>query len=188
MNMVQPVAQASRPMLGVFVGGFIAATLDIIYACVRNAGFGRSPTWVLQSVASGWQGNAAFDGGLASAALGLGSHYFILLAAAFIYLLASSWVPAMRTRAVTFGAAFGVLLYLFMNFVVLPLSAFPFNLSYPALRLVEGFASHALFVGIPIAASIRRFAGPALASDKALGFWVMRCLEHVATLPPKRRK
>jgi len=54
--------------------------------------------------------------------------------------------------------------YLFMNFVVLPLSAFPFKLSYPAMRLIEGFASHALFVGIPIALSIRRFAGPARSS------------------------
>lgn len=151
-------------MLGVVVGGFVAATLDIIYACVRNAGFGRSPTWVLQSVASGWQGRGAFDGGLASAALGLGSHYLILLVAAFLYLLASRRVPSMRTRAVAFGALFGIGVYLFMNFVVLPLSAFPFKLSYPAMRLIEGFASHALFVGIPIAVAIRRFAGPARSS------------------------
>jgi hypothetical protein len=156
-------------MLGVAVGGFIAATLDIIYACVRNAGFGRSPTWVLQSVASGWQGKEAFDGGLASAVLGLGSHYFILLVAALIYLLASSRFPSVRSHAVASGAFFGVLVYLFMNFVVLPLSAFPFKLSYPALRLLEGFASHALFVGIPIATAIRRFAGVARGGAGAPG-------------------
>ncbi len=159
--MVRPDSQMPRPLLGVMLGGFAAATFDIIYACVRNAGFGRSPTWVLQSVASGWQGKEAFDGGIASAALGLGSHYFILLVAALIYLRVSARVPALRTRAVAFGALFGVLVYLFMNFVVLPLSAFPFKLSYPAMRLIEGFASHALFVGIPIAMAIRRFAGPA---------------------------
>jgi hypothetical protein len=45
--------------------------------------------------------------------------------------------------------------YLFMNFVVLPLSAFPFTLSYTPMRLLEGFGSHALFVGVPIAIAIR---------------------------------
>jgi hypothetical protein len=44
-----------------------------------------------------------------------------------------------------------------MNFVVLPLSAFPFDLSYPPLRLLEGFVSHAFFVGIPIALAMSRF-------------------------------
>ena len=58
------------------------------------------------------------------------------------------------------GALFGVLVYLFMNFVVIPLSAFPFKLSYPPLWLLEGFVSHAVFVGIPIALSVRKFSPP----------------------------
>ena len=47
-----------------------------------------------------------------------------------------------------------------MNFVVLPLSAFPFKLTYTAMQLLEGFAVHALFVGLPIALAVRRFASP----------------------------
>ena len=153
----QPV---SRPLAAVLLGGGIAATLDIIYACVRNGGYGRSPEWVLQSVASGLLGNAAFESGTAGAVLGLACHYAILFAAAFIYLRASMRFPVLRSQAVACGAVFGVLVYLFMNFVVLPLSAFPFKLTYPPMRLVEGFASHAMFVGIPIATSIRRLVTP----------------------------
>lgn len=145
--------------LAVMVGGGIAATLDITYACIANgARHGLSAEWVCQSVASGWLGKAAFDGGLPTALLGLASHYSILFVAAWLYLQASRRLPVLSTHAVACGAVFGVGVYLFMNFVVLPLSAFPFQLSYPVMRLVEGFASHAMFVGIPIALAVRSFA------------------------------
>src|SRR5437867_6202995 len=150
-------SQRSRPVLAVLLGGGIAATLDIIYACISNAQYGRTPLWVFQSVATGWLGSAAFTGGLLAGAVGLASHYGILLVAAALYMMASIHLPLLRTYAVACGAIFGALVYLFMNFVVLPLSAFPYKLSYPPLRLIEGVASHAIFVGIPIALCIRRW-------------------------------
>ncbi|HSD73985.1 MAG TPA: hypothetical protein VLB75_04395 [Steroidobacteraceae bacterium] len=146
------------PLIGVLVGGGIAATLDLVYAILRQAGFGGSPLWTLQSVASGWLGEGAFTSGALGGVIGLVSHYGILLVAAAIYLAASKRVHILQTHALASGALFGVLVYLFMNFVVLPLSAFPYPLSYPPLRLLEGFVSHAIFVGIPIALAIRRSA------------------------------
>ena len=143
----------------VLIGGGTAATLDLVYACVRQAGFGRSVEWTLQSVASGWLGMAAFESGTPGALLGLVSHYFILFVAACLYLAASRRFTFLATQAIACGAVFGVGVYLFMNFVVLKLSAFPFTLTYDWLRLVEGFATHALFVGVPIAAAVRRW-GP----------------------------
>lgn len=147
-----------RPVIGVLLGGGIAATLDIVYAILRNGQFGRTPLWVLQSVASGWLGSDAFVSGIFGGLLGLASHYGILLVAAAVYFALSRRLHAFHSRALACGALFGVLVYLFMNFVVLPVSAFPFKLSYTPLRLLEGFASHAVFVGIPIALAIRRFS------------------------------
>ena len=146
--------------MAVLLGGGTAATIDIIYAFVRNAGFGKTPIWVLQSVASGFMGLGAFESGISGALLGLVSHYSILFVAACIYLQTTNRVPVLRTQALACGAVFGVLVYLFMNFVVLPLSAFPFTLSYTPMRLLEGFASHAVFVGIPIALAIRWLVHP----------------------------
>lgn len=137
------------------VGGVVAATLDIVYAIVRQAGRGRSPEWTFQSVASGWLGDDAFASGSSGAALGLVSHYAILVVAAALYVVASRRLPRLRTHAVSAGLAYGVLVYLFMNFVVLPLSAFPFDLTYTAARLLEGFVSHAVLVGLPIALAAR---------------------------------
>ena len=149
---------ASRPLTAILLGGGVAATFDIVYAILRNGGYGRDPEWVLQSVASGLLGKQAFESGVPAALLGLLCHYAIMVMAAFIYYQASKRLPLLTTRAVACGALFGVGVYLCMNFVVLPLSAFPFSPKYPALKLLEGFASHAVFVGIPIALSIRRFA------------------------------
>ena len=119
-----------RPLAAVLIGGGIAATFDIVYAILRNGQFGKTPLWVLQSVASGWLGADAFTSGIPGGIL--------------------------KSQALASGAMFGVLVYLFMNFVLLPLTAFPYTLSYPPQRLLEGFASHAAFVGIPIALAIRR--------------------------------
>lgn len=149
-------ATINRPLIGVLLGGGIGATLDIIYAIARSGGYGRTPLWVLQSVASGWMGSDAFASGISGGIIGLVSHYGILLVAAAIYLVASRSFPILRSRAFACGALFGVLVYLFMNFVVLPLSAFPYDLSYPLPRLLEGFVSHAFLVGLPIALAIRR--------------------------------
>lgn len=144
-----------RPFIAVLLGGSIAATLDILYAFIGNGQYGRTPLWVLQSVASGWLGSEAFNSGLGGGLVGLASHFLILIVGAAVYFAASTRLPVLRSQAVACGALFGVLVYVFMNFVVLPISAFPFKLSYPPLRLIEGFTTHALFVGIPIALSIR---------------------------------
>jgi uncharacterized membrane protein YagU involved in acid resistance len=149
-----------RPITGVLVGGTVAATLDIVYAILRNGQFGRTPLWVLQSVASGWQGSDAFVSGISGGLVGLVSHYAILLVGAAVFYAFSRRHRVLQSRAGACGAVFGILVYLFMNFVVLPASAFPFELSYTPLRLLEGFASHAAFVGIPIALAIRRFSRP----------------------------
>jgi len=147
--------RASRAFAAMLVGGGIAATLDLVYAFVANGQYGRTPLWVLQSVAAGWLGAAAFGSGAPGGLLGLVSHFAILIAAAGLYFAASRRFAALAIHAVAFGALFGVAVYLFMNFVVLPLSAFPYRLTYPPLRLLEGFASHAMFVGIPIGLATR---------------------------------
>jgi uncharacterized membrane protein YagU involved in acid resistance len=131
-----------------------------VYAFIWLGASGRTPQWVLQSVASGWLGRAAFSGGLGAAALGLASHLGISVAAAAIYGAAvrgSAWV---RVHWIAGGIAFGVLVYLFMNFVVIPLSAAPFGPSWAPRAFIQGFISHAVVFGLPIAWVWRRALRP----------------------------
>ena len=137
--------------LAALAGGALAATLDILYAFAWQAMSNRDPVWVLQSIGSGWLGRAAWKGGIAAAALGLVSHYAISIAAAALYGVAvrgSGWI---RTHWVASGIAFGILVYLFMNFVVIPLSAAPFGPSWTTRAFIQGFISHAIVFGLPIA-------------------------------------
>lgn len=145
----------------VLVGGGLAATFDLVYAFVMAAPRGVMPVRVLQSVASGLLGSRAFEGGLPAAAVGLVAHYGIVFVAAALYLAANRRLPMLRERAVLCGLIFGVGVYLFMNFVVVPLSAVPFEFSHTPARLAQGFVSHAVLVGLPIALAVRHYTRPA---------------------------
>ena len=147
---------AWRFAFAALAGGLLAGILDIVYAFIWLGASGRTPAWVLQSVASGWLGRAAFSGGLGAAALGLASHLGISVAAAAIYGAAvrgSAWI---RKHWIVGAIAFGVLVYLFMGFVVIPLSAAPFGPSWAPRAFIQGFISHAVVFGLPIAWVWRR--------------------------------
>ena len=153
-----PRSQASRNVMAILLAGIIAATCDMIFACTFNGlRSGVSPERVMQSIASGWLGRAAFDGGAGAAALGFASHYGILIIAAALYYLALARSQWMRGNVVLCGALYGVCIYAFMHLVVLPLSNAPqFKSSW--VGMCSDFAMHVLVIGPAIALSLRRFA------------------------------
>ena len=148
----------SRSVVAILLAGVIAATCDMIFACTFNGlRSGVSPERVMQSIASGWLGRDAFDGGAATAALGFVSHYGILIVAAALYYVALVRSQWMRSNAVLCGALYGVCIYAFMHLVVLPLSNAPaFKSSYVGVS--ADFSMHVLVIGPAIALSLRKFA------------------------------
>lgn len=145
----------------IVTGGFIAGALDITFAMVYYGPWrGRPALGVLQSVASGWLGQPAFDLGWSSAALGLLTHFCIALGAATTYFLASRSITVLRTRPLIAGMAFGLGVWLFMNFIVLPLSAIPFKPSYAPAIMLPNLVVHIILIGIPIALSASRLGSP----------------------------
>ena len=148
-----------RPaVFAIVAGGGIAATLDIAYALTfwffyRDV----APTAVLHTIAGGLLGlPVARAGGASTALLGLGLHYFIAMGMAAAYFLASHRLGFLLRRPVVAGIAYGVLLYVIMNFVVLPLSALPPHVWKPTLPALTDLCSHMFFVGLPIALATRR--------------------------------
>ena len=144
----------------VIAGGAVAATFDIVYACAFWA-IKRDvpPTRILQSVAAGLLGKASFDGGAATAGLGLALHYLIAMTMAFTYYVVATRWAALRERPVALGALYGVLLYVIMNYVVVPLSR---AIPSPKDPLWVGLSIlvHALLIGVPIALFVRRALAP----------------------------
>jgi uncharacterized membrane protein YagU involved in acid resistance len=152
-------ADTSRALRAILLGGVIAGTLDISYACIFSYLMRRtSPVRILQSVASGALGASAFTGGNKTAALGLVFHFLIATTAAAVYYLASRQLRVLVNQAIICGLLHGVIVYLFMNFVVLPLSAIPFKMSYPWPALIGGLLIHMFGIGLPIALVTRKYS------------------------------
>jgi uncharacterized membrane protein YagU involved in acid resistance len=140
----------------VLIGGVVAGIFDIVYACVFWAiKRGVSPQRILQRVASGWLGDASVTGGLASAALGFVTHFFIATSMSVTYYLVARRWPALWERPVPYGAAYGLLLYGIMNYIVVPLSAAGPSSKDP-LWVGMSIAVHMLLIGLPIALFARR--------------------------------
>jgi len=105
--------------VAILLGGLIAGTLDIGAAALIN---GRSPLVILLVIASGLLGKAAFQGGLPAVALGLVLQWLMSLVIAAIYVLVSNRIPELKQHWIAGGLAYGVGIFVVMNYGVVPLS------------------------------------------------------------------
>ncbi len=114
------------------------------------------PTRILQGIASGLLGSRSFSGGMKTAALGLGIHFLIALTAASVFYAASRKLSFMTQRPIIAGVLYGVAVYLFMYWVVVPLSVGrgPFSWSSTIIAII----THMVCVGLPISLMVSRYS------------------------------
>jgi hypothetical protein len=146
-----------RMLWAVVCGGLVAGTLDIGAGALINA---VSPLLVLQFIASGVLGKAAYQAGIAGVALGLGLQWAMSLLIAAIYVAARRWLAPVRnllTRSWLLGGVLaGVVIFVVMSFIVLPLSAAVPQLQPTALGAVENLLAMLGF-GLIIAFAAHRY-------------------------------
>jgi hypothetical protein len=137
----------------------LIGTLDISDALIFYTLRGVRAIQIPQSIASGVLGRASFSMGVHSALLGMALHYFITLVVVSLYLLASHRLPLSR-HPLLYGTIYGIVVYFFMNNIVLPLSRV-----YPLRHLslvpfINGLAASIFLIGIPAAVVARRSQTP----------------------------
>ena len=144
----------------IFWGGLVAGALDLAGACVVSwLRGGVTPVRVMQSVASGLLGSASYSGGAKTAALGVVLHFFIATIWTVVFYAASRKLRFLLEQPVLWGLVYGVFVWVFMNFVVLPLSAFPPSRTAPTLSgRIIGLLVIMFCIGLPIALIVRRFS------------------------------
>lgn len=137
--------------------GLIAGILDISSAFILGYPKGVGPTRVLQGVAAGLVGReSAISGGLATAGLGLALHFFIAFVVAAVFYVASRKLVFLTRHAVISGLLYGVIIYGFMYWIVMPL-AYP--VVHPSLsRDLTAVCVHMFLIGLPIALIVRRYS------------------------------
>jgi uncharacterized membrane protein YagU involved in acid resistance len=132
------------------LSGCVAGVLDIGATGLVMKAQGTPFRRLLQFVASGALGPAAFEGGSKTAVFGLLLHFLIAWIWALIYWAAADQWPVMLLRPVLVGAGFGVVVHLVMSQVVVRLSRAarrPFMWKAWLTQLVI----HIVCVGLPIA-------------------------------------
>jgi hypothetical protein len=138
------------PWLIVALAAFLAGAFDITFAFTFYGYQGVAPGRLLRGIAAGVLGPNAVTAGPWAAVLGAALHFAIAGCAAFVFYAASRRLSVLTRHWVLCGAGFGVVTYLAMHFVVIPLSRLHFRV--PSLHNVVGeLFSHVFLFGIVIA-------------------------------------
>lgn len=173
-----------RIVWGILLAGAIAGALDITYAITAYGplSYNVPAERILQSVAAGLIGREASQaGGMATAGLGLATHFVLAAIMAAVFVLAAQRFRLLTKNALLWGVLYGLILYVAMNYVVVPLSAaganehFASSLGEASARLQDSFSqirptndpnhpwilagtlfAHTVLVGIPIALIAKR--------------------------------
>ena len=156
MNQIDSSPARQKSLLTFLKAGFVAGTLDAGAAVVLffSAG-GTDPARVFQFIASGIFGADAFSGGVAMAVWGVVFHFAIALIFAAFFSLIYPMVRQYISNPVAIGLLYGLLIWLVMNRIVLPLSNVPVQPFDPA-RAVVGMVFLMVLVGLPIALIVHK--------------------------------
>jgi hypothetical protein len=133
------------------VAGLSAAVIEMVFVLPIRYWLGATPAAVFQSIASGALGRRAFEAGTYSVLLGIGAHTLISLVSAALFTIAALRWNWLRRHAVLSGSAYGILAFLVMSFIVLPLSAIGLSLPRSPALFATSLSIHMFAFGVPIA-------------------------------------
>lgn len=140
--------------------GLVAGTLDAL-AAMTTFMFrgGKDPAVVWKFVASGIFGKDAFAGGSGMVVWGLVFHFCIALIWALVFFLIYPAVRRSISNPVLIGLLYGILVWVIMNLIVLPLSHVPAQPINPSGVLI-GMGVLMVCIGLPIALLVHKhYAG-----------------------------
>jgi uncharacterized membrane protein YagU involved in acid resistance len=141
------------------IGTLAVGVLDLLDALIFFGLRGARPVAILQSIASGVLGRAAYQGGLRTAFLGLLLHFVIAFGVVATYVAATRVMPALNRRPRAYGVLYGLAVYAVMNLIVVPMSAAVLGSGpTPAAVRVNGLLIHMFGVGLPSALVAARIA------------------------------
>lgn len=164
MPILNSVPRAS--LAAILGGGLVAGTVDIAAAATI---YRVSPIRVLKSIAGGLLGRSALAGDASVAVLGLALQWAMSIIIAAIFVTAARRLPGLLRRWIASGIAYGLVIFVVMNYVVVPLSAigdgtFP---HFKPWKLIENLTAMIVFCLI-VAYSAHRVACRARSQEQGV--------------------
>lgn len=151
------MAHSKNLLKSIAVTTLIAGTFDISVAFLNAYASAKVlPEIVLQYIASGVFGKAAFSGGLAMAAMGLLFHFIIAFASVVAFYLAYPQIALLRKSVLLNAVLIALIAWLITTQFIIPLSQItqpPFDWHKALLAI----AILIVFLGTPIALRTRNF-------------------------------
>jgi hypothetical protein len=132
----------------------ISGTLDILFATILTLIYGREPGNMLRYVGSG-PFPSATEMGPAGAALGLLVHFALMAIMATLFVAVVRARPALLDRPVATGIGYGLITYVILDLVVVPLR-FPAAFPPKPMSIATQLLAHIVLVGIVFAFITRR--------------------------------
>ena len=147
-----------NPIAVIAIAGLIAGTLDglgaIIWAYLKSS---TPPAVVFKYIASGVYGKEAFAGGVSMIIMGIVFHYVIAtIWSTLMYGLYPRLIPVLKNKFLL-GILFGIVIWLVMNFIVVPNSNAPQGKDFDRVQAVINMSILIVAVGIPICIVMHRY-------------------------------
>lgn len=141
----------------ILVTGLIAGLLDGAAAVIQYLSAGRKdPVKIFNFIASGVFGKEAFSGGLPMATLGFIFHMIIATIWVTIFFFLYPRLRLYTKNWMAVGLAYGVIVWLGMNLIVVPLSNTPPMQRTPS-GMIIGTIILMLCIGLPCAYSAKKY-------------------------------
>ena len=137
------------------IATLVCGTLDGIYPTALTLLRGRDPAAMWRGVASGPFPGAS-EWGTAGSALGLATHFTLMAIMVVVFMLAARKLPSLLDRPVLSGVVYGLITYVVMNLIVVPLR-FGTPLPSAPVPIVSQLFAHIALVGLPVAFIARRY-------------------------------
>lgn len=156
-----------KGLLTIIYAGVLCGVLDITAACIDvYVSSGVTPQRVLQSVAGGLLGRSSYQGGIATATMGLALQFTMALIVATIFYALTRRFPLPRkiSAVVTVGVIYGVAVFVVNNFGTAPLLSWVRSLylhSPVSFKPPMGWSQlviHMFCVGLPIALVMHHYS------------------------------
>ena len=154
----------------ILIAGAIVGVLDITAACIEaQIKYGVSPFHVLQSVAGGLLGRGSYNGGFATAALGIAMHFTMAMIVATAFYLITRWfftLPRKLSGVIIMGMLYGLAVFVVNNFGTAPFLSWVRSLylhTPAAFKPPMGWSQliiHLFCVGLPPALVMHRYSKP----------------------------
>ena len=147
---VSPAHEKSQLWKAIAVAGFAAGTFDILSACTSAyLRSGVTPPTLLKFISMAAFGKQAMEGGAEMAITGLLFHYLIAYSWTTLFFLLYRKVNLEAINKVITGLLYGVIIWVVMNLLVLPLTHLP-QTGIKLTQAIIGMAILMVAVGLPV--------------------------------------